>query len=163
MNDEFWFFQVWSTSKIPFAGLYILGRLSGINWLKLQSRNSTSPMSASTSSWAASSPPTAWLSSANTSATVCTGKCRNFQFEYQRKSETVNALLRPRRAIRVKMCRPVPCPFSACKKKVSLTLLEHHVKEGHKAKPPFLSEGTKPTAVVINCNPNLEEVKIKEP
>ena len=95
MNDEFWFFQVWlwSTSKIPFAGLYILGRLSGINWLKLQSRNSTSPMSASTSSWAASSPPTAWLSSANTSATVCTGKCRNFQFEYQRKSETVNAII----------------------------------------------------------------------
>merc|ERR1712210_256661 len=36
-------------------------------------------------------------------------------------------------------------------------LLEHHVKEGHKAKLPFLSEGTKPKAVVINCNPNLEE------
>ena len=58
------------------------------------------------------------------------------------------------------MCRPVPCPYSACKKKVPLTVLEHHVKGDHVAKVPHLKEGHKPMAVHIDCKPHLEEVCI---
>ena len=58
------------------------------------------------------------------------------------------------------MPRPILCPYSACKKRVPLTLLEHHIKEGHVAKTPLLREGHKPMAVNINCKPHLEEVKL---
>ena len=56
------------------------------------------------------------------------------------------------------MCRPVPCPYSACQKKVPLTRLEHHVTEDHMAKTPILREGHKPKAVNIHCKPHLDEV-----
>jgi len=53
--------------------------------------------------------------------------------------------------------RPVPCPYSACQKKVPLTRLEHHVTEDHLAKTPLLRDGHKPKAVNIHCKPHLDE------